>query len=44
MEKEDSALNYLQWLICHKTTANHLYIQYMNKQGGINSHFLKSFV
>ena len=24
MYKEDLALNYLQWLICHKTKPNHL--------------------
>ena len=32
MYKEDLALNNLQWLICHKTQPNHIYLIYMYKE------------
>ena len=32
MYKEELALNNLQWLICHKTQPNHIYLIYMYKE------------
>ena len=32
MYKEDLALNNLQWLICHKTKPNYVYLIYMYKE------------
>ena len=32
MYKEDLALNNLQWLICHKSQPNHIYLIYMYKE------------
>ena len=32
MYKEDLALINLQWLICHKTQPNHIYLIYMYKK------------
>ena len=40
MNKEDLALNNLQWLICHKTKPkpNLIYLIYMNKEDlGLNN-------
>ena len=31
MYKEDLTLNNLQWLICHKTQLNHMYLLHMYK-------------
>ena len=32
MYKEELALNNLQWLICHKTQPNNIYLMYMYKE------------
>ena len=32
MNKQNLALNNLQWLICHKTKPNYIYLMYMDKQ------------
>ena len=32
MYKQDLAFDNLQWLICHKTKANHIYLIYMYKE------------
>ena len=32
MYKEDVTLNNIQWLICHKTKPNHIYLIYMYKR------------
>ena len=32
MNKQDFALNNLQWLVCHKTKPNHIYLIYMYKE------------